>query len=429
MGMGGRRSPVPESSSDRDRTIAELEKKQRQAEQDSLKIAEQLRPRNGSVPDRENAAELQRRLSEVVTRAFEIRLQLQKARMDDLQSKLDEIQQSVESREKNRDRIIERRIEQLLDPSVDWQTLTRPANPSPQRLRRTDAATGEIRSTWPIPFAIGSDDATDTQLTIPEPVAHESSPAETPSPAMKDAYQYQNDADDPEKLILQMERLHRAVENQQSIVKWIRSEIRLLQKSWSDLTEAERLRGSEILFRNDAKFGRGDINVRQNVRQSVISGWPAPPHETAYDIMRHSVLKVRLEDLRRSIDQLSTLFGISANSGLTINPGCRFWNWNSAKQNLRNRSRRKIALKRNSSSLRELSIHRISQRLDSRSWPHTAVQKAGQTWSSLGQIGKRHPEFNPEGYDAGIKSYREFLKSAEADLKQSQEEAMERESR
>jgi len=73
----------------------------------------------GDSPD----AELKQQLSDAVAKAFESRLHLQQARMEQMQSKLDEIRTSVESREQNQDRIIERRVEELLNPDVEWQTL------------------------------------------------------------------------------------------------------------------------------------------------------------------------------------------------------------------------------------------------------------------------------------------------------------------
>lgn len=68
-------------------------------------------------------------LREEIARQLESHLQAQRAELEALKTKLRNLETSLASREKNRDRIIDRRVEELLDPNVKWESLTRTATP------------------------------------------------------------------------------------------------------------------------------------------------------------------------------------------------------------------------------------------------------------------------------------------------------------
>jgi len=64
-----------------------------------------------------------------VTQAFDVRQQLQQLEAQKLRLKLQKIEANLEAREKNRDQIIKRRVEELLDPNSntdDWNSRTNP---------------------------------------------------------------------------------------------------------------------------------------------------------------------------------------------------------------------------------------------------------------------------------------------------------------
>ncbi len=57
-----------------------------------------------------------------VKRAFEIRQQLQRAELAEFEKRLDSIRQSIETRDRIAEQIIDRRVEELLDPNLKWDT-------------------------------------------------------------------------------------------------------------------------------------------------------------------------------------------------------------------------------------------------------------------------------------------------------------------
>lgn len=65
---------------------------------------------------------LQDRLRQQVTAAFEARQRWQNAELDQLRARLAAIEQSLDARERIRDTIIDRRVEELLDPDLHWES-------------------------------------------------------------------------------------------------------------------------------------------------------------------------------------------------------------------------------------------------------------------------------------------------------------------
>ena len=86
-------------------------------ERDSLKLARQLRQ------EKKPNADSTEKLRQLVTQSFEERLNQQQELATKLERKFKEIREAIESRQSNRDRIIERRVEELLDPTIDWSKL------------------------------------------------------------------------------------------------------------------------------------------------------------------------------------------------------------------------------------------------------------------------------------------------------------------
>jgi len=103
-------------------TIAQLEEAWEYAERKTIEVAQKLQRTDGSEDE---LAPLQKELREAVAGAFSARRMLQTARMDEMQTKLSQIKTALQSREQRRDRIIERRVEELQDPGLNWQSLSR----------------------------------------------------------------------------------------------------------------------------------------------------------------------------------------------------------------------------------------------------------------------------------------------------------------
>lgn len=139
-----------------------------EAEKRSIRIAQKLR--DAKAGDDESAvADLQNQLHQAVTRAFDSQRDLLTRRMQTMQTKLAMIKDSLNARENRRERIIERRVEELLDPSIDWNATTLQAGTS-HELPRTGTPIG-----LPGPLQIAadlqeSDDVVPTELE-PQPTA------------------------------------------------------------------------------------------------------------------------------------------------------------------------------------------------------------------------------------------------------------------
>ncbi|MEZ6133025.1 MAG: hypothetical protein R3C59_30505 [Planctomycetaceae bacterium] len=94
-------------------------------EQRALELARTLR--DAGQPTDEQKAQLQK----LVTQSLEARLQQLATQVQQLTEKLEKVRSALEQRQQNKDRIIQRRVEELLDPSVDWETLTSTPNRTP----------------------------------------------------------------------------------------------------------------------------------------------------------------------------------------------------------------------------------------------------------------------------------------------------------
>jgi hypothetical protein len=87
----------------------------------AIQIAAELRQMHdaGQVNDRSPA--LQRRLRDQVVTAYEVRRQMQQAEVKWLRQRLSRIEQQLESRSQLKNQIIDRRIEDLLNPAIQWE--------------------------------------------------------------------------------------------------------------------------------------------------------------------------------------------------------------------------------------------------------------------------------------------------------------------
>jgi hypothetical protein len=107
-------------------SIRQMKTRLQDKEQQSVTTAESLRTKATPVDaDRE-------KLTDLVDEAFRIRQAMQLADLDRMQARLQKIKANLNARQQNRDRIVRRRVEELLDPNgaaTQWNTL--PAGLSP----------------------------------------------------------------------------------------------------------------------------------------------------------------------------------------------------------------------------------------------------------------------------------------------------------
>lgn len=98
------------------RTVGRLESQ-------SLDLAKRLRGQKNPSADEKS------QLIKLVTESLDQKLQQQRTAAKRLREKLESVEKALQSREANRQRIIERRVEELLDPNIDWASL-QPVSPS-----------------------------------------------------------------------------------------------------------------------------------------------------------------------------------------------------------------------------------------------------------------------------------------------------------
>jgi hypothetical protein len=101
--------------------VAEVRDGAAQAEAASVTRASSIRDQLKGKDDPARKAELRQQLRNLVEESFIARQSLQKAELVLLRQRLAQIASQIESREKIRKRIIDRRVEELLDPALKWK--------------------------------------------------------------------------------------------------------------------------------------------------------------------------------------------------------------------------------------------------------------------------------------------------------------------
>ena len=105
-------------------------------------------------------------LRQSVAEAFEARQKLQRAELDALAAKVDSLRRMLQAREQIKDEIIQRRVEELLNPALEWET-SKAGKPAAGATG--DAAT--VKHDWPVPYTItapSKEDATSPKTSAPE---------------------------------------------------------------------------------------------------------------------------------------------------------------------------------------------------------------------------------------------------------------------
>lgn len=108
-----------------DRNPNDLTQQFEQLEQQAQQLASQARESHASPAE---AQRLKIELQQVVRRAFETRQQIQRTELAQFATRLRDLQQSIDNRDRISRQIIDRRVNDLLDPDLQWNT---PATNSP----------------------------------------------------------------------------------------------------------------------------------------------------------------------------------------------------------------------------------------------------------------------------------------------------------
>jgi hypothetical protein len=101
--------------------IAEYRRRLANLETPVLQLAEKVRAAETSLgKDHPDAVKQRAELRALVRKNFAERQEIQRAELAEFTRRLERMQRSIETREKIGDKIVERRVEVLLDPDIDW---------------------------------------------------------------------------------------------------------------------------------------------------------------------------------------------------------------------------------------------------------------------------------------------------------------------
>lgn len=110
------------------------------AEQASLKLAEILRNKQQK---KELSTAERSELRELVTSALDQRLKAQQKSIQDLRKKLEAVEGKMKNKLENKEKMIDRRVDELLNPDLDWNSVSAKAAP----LHFTTRGFGEVKGT------------------------------------------------------------------------------------------------------------------------------------------------------------------------------------------------------------------------------------------------------------------------------------------
>ncbi len=97
--------------------VTELRRRFEQLDQECRAVTGKLK---GPISDSAERGKLEASLHDRVRQAFVVRQQLRQAELADFAKRLGDLQRSIELRDRNAEKIIVRRVEELLDPNLEW---------------------------------------------------------------------------------------------------------------------------------------------------------------------------------------------------------------------------------------------------------------------------------------------------------------------
>jgi hypothetical protein len=142
---------------ERSESIETLKQRYKQIEQQAHQLADKLN-KSTSLSDSQRTE-----LQLAVRKSFEARQALQRAELADLAQRMKSMQQSIDMRDKLSDRVVERRVEDLLNPSLKWdagkmseqllvgpnQVSSNPATPLPPTALQPNVTAPSVRGEPP----------------------------------------------------------------------------------------------------------------------------------------------------------------------------------------------------------------------------------------------------------------------------------------
>ncbi len=103
--------------------IAEYRRRLSELEQPLLQLAEKVRSTEASLgKEHADSVKLRADLRALVQQTFAARQEIQRAELAEFTRRLQRMQQSIDARDRIADKIVERRIEELLDPNLQWDS-------------------------------------------------------------------------------------------------------------------------------------------------------------------------------------------------------------------------------------------------------------------------------------------------------------------
>ncbi|MEZ6126283.1 MAG: secretin N-terminal domain-containing protein, partial [Planctomycetaceae bacterium] len=100
-------------------SVEQLRKQYSDLEQQARQLTQKV---HEPLPSPAEGSRLKRQLQSTVEQAFAVRQNLQRAELAEFLRRLNGIEQSIAIRERIRDQIIKRRVSELLDPNLNWNT-------------------------------------------------------------------------------------------------------------------------------------------------------------------------------------------------------------------------------------------------------------------------------------------------------------------
>jgi hypothetical protein len=102
-------------------SIADFTKKYEAQEQEAAKLASEIRGAPDDLSHKATRTQLQAKLRQAVKESFAARQQLHRAEADELTARVQSIKANLERRDKIADQIVEQRVNDLLNPDLQWE--------------------------------------------------------------------------------------------------------------------------------------------------------------------------------------------------------------------------------------------------------------------------------------------------------------------
>ncbi len=154
-------------------TSAEFRRRLIGLEKPVLQLAEQVRTTEKSMgKDHPESVKHRSELRSLVQQTFAARQDIQRSELAEFTRRLERMQQSIDARDRIAEKIVDRRVEELLNPELSWEQVgVKRSAPDvlPTFAREVDPATSPDRK---VPAAIGQDSSAGITVTVPVSTAH-----------------------------------------------------------------------------------------------------------------------------------------------------------------------------------------------------------------------------------------------------------------